>query len=89
MGEWSGRVRIGHTHNQKANARRENALESSEEGGATPAMLLCPAFGTNVKTNCIATSIARAEWAYLAVAAFANELAGAEQRLEMVGLLLV
>ena len=33
--------------------------------------------------------IARAEWPNLAVTAFAHELAGAEQRLEMVGSLLI
>ena len=33
--------------------------------------------------------IARAEWPNLAVTAFAHELAGAEQRLEMVGPLLI
>ena len=52
-------------------------------------MLCDAAFGTNVKTNCVATGIARAEWPNLAVAAFANELAGAEKRLEVVRSLLI
>ena len=82
-------MRFGHTQNQKAIAKNENALGSSEEGGAAPAMLLCPAFGTNVKAHGVTTGIARAEWANLAVAAFANELAGAEKRLEVVRSLLI
>ena len=84
-----GRGRLGHTQNQKAKTKNDNARESSEEGGATPAVLIYPALGTNVKAHGVATGIARAEWPYLTVAAFAHELAGAEQRLEMVGPLLV
>ena len=89
VGEQSGRARLRNTHNQKANARQENALESSEERGATPAMLICPALRTNVKTNCVATGIARAKWANLSVATFADKLAGAEKRLEVMRSLLV
>ena len=85
----SGRVRFGHTQNQKAKPKNENALGSSEERGATPAMLCDPAFGTNVKAHGVATGIARAEWPNLAVTAFAHELAGTEQRLEMVGPLFI
>ena len=64
-------------------------VPQTEERCAAPAVLCDAAFGTNVETNCVATSIARTEWPNLAVAAFANELASAEQRLEVVSSLLI
>ena len=52
-------------------------------------MLGDAALGAHVKAHGVTTGIARAEWTNLAVAAFAHELAGAEQRLEMVSSLFI
>ena len=52
-------------------------------------MLCDTALWTNVEAHGVPTRIARAEWSNLAVTAFAHELAGTEQRLEMVGPLLL